>query len=210
MTMEEKRDKNINLVGVSALKLFLEKGLDNVTIKDIAKESGLTERSIYRYFPTRIDLMLHADYLLWAQMKKEVEYIVSDSFYQGQTGLEQIRILLNYYSTLFAKQPKVVRLILESEMAFAKNGVVISRKDIPPGSFQSDTPLANAIRTGLKDGSVSKDIDAEQVYYLTYDSILGVMQRCFLGDVYKKDAHNAQKRIEHLSEMLIAAFQGKV
>jgi AcrR family transcriptional regulator len=37
----------------AAEKLFLEKGLENTSMKDIAAEAGLTRPSLYRYFPDR-------------------------------------------------------------------------------------------------------------------------------------------------------------
>jgi len=37
----------------SALKLFLEKGIRETTIKDIAKDMGITEGAIYRHFVSK-------------------------------------------------------------------------------------------------------------------------------------------------------------
>ena len=210
MTMEEKRDENIALVTSVALDLFLKKGIDSVTTKDISQKSGLTERSIYRYFPSRVDLILRTSFLLWSRLREDVEALVSDSSYSGLKGIDQIKIMLEYYSSLFIKSPDVVRFILGAEMALKHSGVVVAMKDRPPGSFKSDTPLARAIRTGLEDGSISKNIDAEQVYYLAYDSILGLMQRHLLGAVYEDSVEDPKKRMQHLCAMLIAAFEARV
>lgn len=210
MKMEEKREENRRIVTKAALELFLENGVHAVTTKDIAERSGLAERSVYRYFDSRVDLVLQAAFLFWKGIKKEAEELISTSGFQGQKGIEQIRLMLDFYSSFFIKKPKGVKFILEVEMVLAKSGVVVSMKDRPPGSFYSDTPLANAIRTGLEDGSVSRDIDAEQVYYLAYDSILGLMQRHVLGAVYEDKIDDPKRRMEHLCSMLIAAFEGRI
>lgn len=210
MSMEWKREENRRIVTTTALKLFLEKGIDCVTTKDIARACGLTDRSVYRYFDSRIDLVLQTAFLFWSDIKKEVEGLVSSSSYTKLRGIDQINIMLEFYSTLFITRPESVRYILGVEMLLSKSGVVVSMKDRPPGSFDSDTPLANAIRTGIDDGSVSKDIDAEQVYYLAYDSILGLMQRHVLGAVNEKTIDDPKRRMEHLCAMLIAAFEGRI
>ena len=193
MSMEEKKEENRRIVVETALKLFLERGINGVTTKDIAKASGFTERSVYRYFTSRVELVLSASFLFWQRIKGEVEALVFQKEYQGLNGIGRIRLMLEYYSSLFANNPNAVKFILGVEMALSESGVNISMKDRPPGSFDSDTPLTNAIRAGLADGSVSRAIDAKEVYYLAYDSILGLMQRQVLGAV-NEESLDAPKR----------------
>ena len=65
-----------------------------------------------------------------------------------------------------------------------------------------------AIRTGLADGSVSRDADVREIYYNTYDAILGTMQRQAMGStVCDLDGGG---RMEHLCDLFISAFQGKI
>ena len=52
MPHEEQREKNIRLVTEKALDCFLENGIEKTKIADIARLSGLTERSVFRYFET--------------------------------------------------------------------------------------------------------------------------------------------------------------
>ena len=50
MPHAEQREKNIRLVTEKALDCFLENGIEKTKIADIARLSGLTERSVFRYF----------------------------------------------------------------------------------------------------------------------------------------------------------------
>ena len=36
--------------------------------------------------------------------------------------------------------------------------------------------MAKAIRKGLLDGSISPDVDVREIYYNSYDAILGIMR----------------------------------
>ena len=63
MPHEEQREKNIRLVTEKALDCFLEIGIEKTKIADIARQCGLTERSVFRYFETKADLVLAASLL---------------------------------------------------------------------------------------------------------------------------------------------------
>lgn len=41
--------------------------------------------------------------------------------------------------------------------------------------------MAKAIRKGLADGSISPEVDVREIYYNSYDAILGIMQRLSIG-----------------------------
>lgn len=42
----------------TAVRLFVERGFDDVTIASIATAAGVSERTVYRYFPAKEDLVL--------------------------------------------------------------------------------------------------------------------------------------------------------
>ena len=57
MSMQEVREQNIALVTQTALACFVENGIEKTTIRDIAQHAGLTERSVYRYFAGKDELV---------------------------------------------------------------------------------------------------------------------------------------------------------
>ena len=71
MSMQEVREQNIALVAQTALACFVENGIDKTTIRDIAHRAGLTERSVYRYFATKDELVIAAAFLYWDRAKAQ-------------------------------------------------------------------------------------------------------------------------------------------
>ena len=51
-------ERNRTEVADVAVKLFLERGFDNVTIDDIAAAAGISKRTFFRYFETKEDAVL--------------------------------------------------------------------------------------------------------------------------------------------------------
>ena len=208
MSLEELRERNKNLVTEKALEFFIKNGIDNTKIKDIAKSAGLTERSAYRYCETKTDLVQAAAYLFWNNTLEEIRGRVEASRISELSGIEQIRALLYRYSNMYFENRQGVLFTLEAEMYLYSAGrsKTLNR---PPEKFDiSTSPLVIAIKRGLEDGSVSPDVDAKELYYNSYDSILGVMQKLALEASGFTELDNRQ-RMKHLCDLFVRAFQGE-
>lgn len=98
MSMQEVREQNIALVTQSALACFVENGIEKTTIRDIAQHAGLTERSVYRYFAGKDELVIAAAYLYWDRAKELAAQSLAKQRRRGMTGIEEIRVLLRSYA----------------------------------------------------------------------------------------------------------------
>ena len=98
MSLQEVREQNIALVTQTALACFVENGIDKTTIRDIAHRAGLTERSVYRYFATKDELVVAAAFLYWDRAKAQAAQALVSARQPGMTGIEEIRVLLRSYA----------------------------------------------------------------------------------------------------------------
>lgn len=203
------REQNKQLTTEKALSLFIRQGVDQTSIKDIARAVGITERSVYRYFETRSQLILATTFLFWQRISSQVNDLVADQIDQALTGIQRIRLMLRFYSTLYLEHPEYVRYILNAETALYNAGFTVAIRSRPPGRFEdSDSPLVQAIRLGLADGTVSREADVKEIYYNAYDAILGTMQRQVLCST---DCDlDGRTRMEHLCELFVGAFEGRI
>ena len=209
MLPEELRERNKRQTVERALELFIRQGVEQTTIREIAAAAGLTERSVYRYFESKAALVLATTFLFWERTARQVEEIVTAQLYPGMPGIEQIRIMLAFYSGMYLEHPEYVRYILQAETALYNAGLTAELQERPPGRFdRADTPLTRAIQAGLADGSVSSAVDTEVIYYNLYDAILGTMQRQVLGST--RCTLDKRQRMEHLCGLFLKALQGLV
>jgi AcrR family transcriptional regulator len=56
---ERKRQRTHRTISDTAIALFLEKGYDSVSIAEIADAAEVSRRTLFAYFPTKDDLVLH-------------------------------------------------------------------------------------------------------------------------------------------------------
>lgn len=209
MSLEELREQNKRLVTEKALECFIQNGISNTRISDIAAASGLTQRSVFRYFASKDDIIIAAAFCYWERAKAHIARELEKHTGAAQTGIEQIRIILQSYANMLFTDPEGIRFSLDAEVALhsaGKNAHVVNR---PPERYESHTgPLSQAVLRGLADGTVDPDADVRQLYYNAYDSILGMMQRMSLGvpSVNELDAH---ERLRAMCEMFTQEFAAK-
>jgi len=70
-----KEKENTKLPGVmrASLRLFMKKGIDGTTIKDIAREAKVAEGTLYRHFKSKDDLAWHLFRAPLQQFTQELE-----------------------------------------------------------------------------------------------------------------------------------------
>ncbi|MGI5977115.1 MAG: TetR/AcrR family transcriptional regulator [Candidatus Limivicinus sp.] len=209
MSQEQLKERNIRAVTELALDCFIESGIDNTKVSCIARRAGLTERSVFRYFKTKADLVLAASYLYWNRVIEYINGRLTESS-DDLSGLELVRQLLIFYSNLFLEDPKGIRFTLDAELVLNRAGKGQKIKNRPPEPFETSTgPVAKAIKKGLEDGSISRDVDVRELYYDSYDAILGIMQRLSIGGTPSAAELDYKTRMKHLCDLFVSAFSGK-
>jgi AcrR family transcriptional regulator len=53
---EEKKQRTRQEIADTAMRLFVTRGFDRVTVAEVAAEAGVSEKTVFNYFPTKEDL----------------------------------------------------------------------------------------------------------------------------------------------------------
>ncbi|NLI92940.1 MAG: TetR/AcrR family transcriptional regulator [Peptococcaceae bacterium] len=82
-----KAKKKASLID-AAERLFIQKGFENTSIDEVAKEAGLTKRTLYQYFLSKEDLF----YAVALKGARQLFSIYEDAMSKGDNALEKIRL----------------------------------------------------------------------------------------------------------------------
>ncbi len=93
------REIHKKIIVEKAVRLFIEKGINNVTMTDIAKDIGVGEATLYRYFGRKQNIVLLGAVSLWDSLCHEY---LSDS--EGMNGYDKMESF--YFAFLKAFQEK--------------------------------------------------------------------------------------------------------
>lgn len=164
-------DAKRNFVIDAATKLFLERSVSSVTIKDIAKASGLGEATVYRYFSGRGELIIACAMKLSGQ----VEQIFIDH-QNMRDGYCRIARFYEAYLKIYTESPELYRF-LQGFDAYCIGEGVDSLEEYSDILDRFRDAFISAYSDGLSDGTVKETDDIETFYYSTTHALLELCKK---------------------------------
>ncbi|MFG1920617.1 TetR family transcriptional regulator [Cryptosporangium sp. NPDC048952] len=131
---ERKRQRTHDTISATAIRMFLDRGFDAVSVADVADAAEVSKPTLFRYFPTKEDLVLHriGDHLGEAarivQGSPEPVDALRRRFLEGLaerdpvTGLNDVPEVLAYHRLVFetpALAARVAAFVASDEEALA-------------------------------------------------------------------------------------------
>src|ERR1700757_1994213 len=83
---ESKKEKTRSQIADEAMRLFATRGFDHVTVAQVAADAGVSEKTVFNYFPTKEDLFFDE---IPERARKLAEAIRSRA--DGETILDTLR-----------------------------------------------------------------------------------------------------------------------
>lgn len=112
------RDDKRKKIFDAALQVFSEDGFHRATIDRIASVSGVGKGSVYRYFPSKEELL---DQLLTESFAVIVDRVSRELSTDGDI-LSQVRTMIEFWVTYIGENPQVYRLIQSESMSQQSGG----------------------------------------------------------------------------------------
>lgn len=208
----ELKTSRINRILESAFSLFSEKGIDTITMNDIASTAEIGVASLYRYFATKDEIAIRTAIWSWNKQKEMILPSLKSDNYENLTGFGQIEKIFKMFVDLYDNGKTFLRFIyffdsyinrqkISYERLFEYEGMIAEVQDI----------VANAISKGLSDGSINKSLENQQndLYFTTMHSLFSMSQKLSLsGNMLAMDsAVNGTAQMELLAEMLLKAIK---
>ncbi len=212
MANEELKVMNLDKALVAAYNLFLQYGIDKVTKEMIAKESGLSRKSIDRYFPNKIDYVLAT--AEWVMRKVQIQTNASfpeKMLTSGEyTGLELLKKYMFHIKDLFLGEPRLFALYSEFKIFIYRNCDDYEQHYSLFLNNSGNHRLRHRIYViGREDGSMASNLDmrVEEEYFS--ESYFGFL--CNLALSYTQ--HSADEMVRQIDRRIsntIAMYEGKI
>jgi AcrR family transcriptional regulator len=172
--MGKARDATRAEIMGGAEKAFLEKGLFDASMEDIALFSGVTRRTLYRYFKRKEDIAFEVACELLERWNRRQEKIFKAL---SGKGVERLKEFLEKSARYLASHDGIMKFMGEFDFyfddasSFVPDRAVLARYDVLV--HESDAWLGDIISAGVKDGTMRAGIDVRLTVF-TVSNILWV------------------------------------
>ncbi|MHB1316042.1 MAG: TetR/AcrR family transcriptional regulator [Christensenellales bacterium] len=155
----------------AAERLFMQKGFENTSIDEVAKEAGMTKRTLYQYFGSKEDLF-------YAVALKGVRLLLSvyeDAMNQGGNTLEKIRLGNKAYLQFYMDYLGMFRLL---------NYQPANQKNCEASPHYREIQVLDGIRmkyfmefvaAGKSDGSINPNLDIKKAVFFAFFSAFSLL-----------------------------------
>ena len=149
----------------AATRLIGEKGIQNVTIKHLAKEMGFSEPALYRHFEGKTAILASVLEYFREKMRSGLDPLLA----KEESGLGKIHKLIEYQFNIFVNNPAIIMVIFaETSFQYDKKLSATVSKLLN----QKKKLVMKILAEGVEDGSIRNDTDIEQLTSI----ILGSMR----------------------------------
>ena len=155
---QQKQQRRQNIIKI-AKDLFLEHGLQNIQMQDVATDAGIGIATLFRYFPKKEYLMIAATNAITYEMATDIGKITE----QTVTAYEKVEQILEYYMSI-TKDPQL-RLAKYFESFDLYEKIAEESPEQYAEYLSARSKLAAILLTvaeqGKQDGSLRSDVDLD-------------------------------------------------
>jgi AcrR family transcriptional regulator len=141
--MARNGDKTKELIERTALRLFVEKGITETTVRDISQAAGLAEGTLYRHFPSKDELaweLFHTNYTAFAGELDRLQQ-------KYDTLRDKLAAMIRLFCAFFDRDPVLFSYLLLAQHAQLKKvtpemetAVTVLQKVIAEGMARREAP----------------------------------------------------------------------
>ncbi len=144
----------------ASVELIAEKGIQQMTIKNLAKKIGLAEGALYRHFERKVDILLGILAMFQENKSAALEKMQSSD---EMDALANLQILFMERFAQFAANPAIAAVVFSEEIF--QNDKRLSDK-VFLIMQESQGIVRRVIESGQQTGQVRTDIPAKQLSIL--------------------------------------------
>ncbi len=177
-----------------SIKLIADKGIQGLTIKNLANSIGVTEPAIYRHFKNKQSILIGILSLFKNNKEDFFKYFQIDE----TNPLEQLKTLFEIRFKFFSNNRAIASVIFSEELF--RNDPLLS-KTVYEIMKENQKILLPIIKAGQKVGVIKKDVTADQIAFIIIGTIRLIVTKWRLSNYsfnLEKEGMSLWKSIELL------------
>lgn len=162
----------------AALALFCERGIEDTSIEDVAKEARTGPATIYRYFETKAQLAVSGARFYWERTARKYIKTFESPLYKAANGKEKMTCIFEIFTEIFDKEFDFLKFLYEFDAFVMKYRIPRERLDeYEAGILNLKSYITDALEQGLADGTLHFQYSVDELYFSLTHTMLSLMQK---------------------------------
>lgn len=191
-----------------AFQLFAKKGIDSVTMPEIAAESGVGRATLYRYFSSKAELVIATGAWKWEEFIKEYNAGRTQEEMAMMRGDEWLRYYLAVFIDLYRNHRDILRYNYDFN-SYIKHELRQGEQIQPYTDIlvKLRRNFHNAYERGMKDHTLNADVPEEIMFSSSFHIMMAAATRYAMGLVYTPGANiDPETELIMLKNMMLSKF----
>lgn len=153
--MERKKREKKKTILDAAEKLVAEKGMEKMTMDQVADEADVAKGTIYLYFKNKGSLLAGVN----ARLNKEANEYMKEKMDLYKTGSEKVRAMGQATVEFFMRNPQKWKAVTELYQMKVQDPEDPNVQEFLNVTDEMVHMMAEAYRQGIKEGTIREDLD---------------------------------------------------
>ena len=169
----------------TAIKLIADKGIQNLTIKNLAKDIGISEPALYRHFDSKSEILKAVIKYFKIQMKPAIEKLE-----ESTNSLNKIESFISEHLKIISSNPNFAKVIFSEANFQNEENLILKMNNMMK---QSHKILETAVLSGQKKDEIRSDINSLSIVRMIVGSLrLLVNQWSMSGMIFNLESEGKQ------------------
>jgi TetR/AcrR family fatty acid metabolism transcriptional regulator len=179
----------------SAIKIFGEKGFQNATIAEIAKDAGIGDATIYEYFKSKEDLLL----AIPVEITKELIPLINDHMMGIKGAFNKLRKFIWWWLNYIEKNPGYGSIVLLE--------LKTNKKFVSTEAYQAARNFYKIVLDIIKEGQEEGTIKKEMNIFLARSLCVGAIEHIVIRWLLKDRKYSLTQYADDLTDLLTDSFR---
>ena len=194
----------------TAFRLFSENSIDAVSMQRIADESGVSFATMYRYFESKLALVVEIGTWQWAEITGEDSAFSIRAAENGLTGAQCFEQYLDRYILLYHAR----RDLLRFNQFF---NVYVAHEEHAPEMLKPYMDMIDRFAArfhaiyerGVSDGTLRADVPEREMFAGTLHIMMATATRYAVGLVYMPEGSAPDRELTQLKDMMLREYAAR-
>lgn len=202
--MAERRERMLK----EGLRMFSQKSIEVIPMKEVAKASGIGIATVYRYFRSKADLAIAIGTRIWREYAIRVEEMYRQRGGDAMTAAEELAFFLDCFIDLYKNHKDVLGFIRNYETFIRHEAVskedLRSYNDVVDGFARK---FHAVYKKAKRDGTLRLEMPETKFFYTIMYIMLSVSEKFAEGLVYPSEhKEDMTRELELLKDMILQRY----